>query len=84
MQTGLWHDAFIDGDAAKDAIKSIWNALVDAGVITHTVDNVAYTDDFERLYGRVEKLLPLTRHEVWTKLMNLRKTANSGLKTPVK
>jgi hypothetical protein len=82
MQSGLWHDAFIDGDAARDVCKTLWDALVDAGVITHTVDTIPYTDDFDRLYSRIEKLCPLTRNEVFVTLMNLRK--NGDLKSPRK
>lgn len=64
---------FIDGDEADDAIETTYNALVDSQMIQHSVDTIPYTEDFERLYLRVCKVYPMTRNEMFCKLMNRRK-----------
>lgn len=60
---------------SKDIIERVWNVLKDQDKLFHSVDLCPYTETFERVYRRVRRDLPcLTRNEVWTILINLRKT----------
>lgn len=64
---------YIDGNEVTDAIEDTYNSLAQAELITTSVDFIAYTDDFERLYERVFRVFPITRNETYKRLMNLRK-----------
>lgn len=64
---------FISSDEFKEDVRRTYRALYDAGVISLSVDNIPYTEDFERLYVRVCGRFKVTRNEVFRVLMNRRK-----------
>ena len=64
---------FISSDEFKECVLRIYQALRDAGVIKLSVDNIAYSEDFERVYVRVCGRFDVTRNEVFRVLMNKRK-----------
>ena len=66
----LW----ILGDDFRDSLKDLYTTLYRAGVINHTVDAIPYTEDFEIVYQRIVARYPVTRHEVHSMLMTLRKS----------
>ena len=68
-EDALW----IDGEEASDMVLDAYTALYRTKIVTHSADGIAYTEDFEILYARVSRCLPLTRHEVHQLLMNHRK-----------
>jgi hypothetical protein len=67
----------IDGSEVNIEIGSVYRTLTKAKLIRHSVDTIAYTEDFERLYQRISKYHPLTRNEVFTRLMNQRKVGRA-------
>lgn len=69
----LFQEFEIDGDDASEHIRDVYNALSAGGLITRSVDMIPYTEDFDRLYTRISKVHALTKHEVFTRLMNERK-----------
>jgi cobalamin biosynthesis Co2+ chelatase CbiK len=73
---------YIDGDDHTDMIEKVYNGLKSAKRISHSVDSIAYTEDFERVYERVRRLFPLTRNEVSVALMNLRKQGKCQAPNP--
>jgi hypothetical protein len=68
------NDPHPDGHKAASAfIEEIYNSLVASGHVRLSVDNLPYTEDFERVYLRANARYPRTRNEVHRSLMNARK-----------
>lgn len=66
-------EVFMDGEEARELVVAVYTGLKEAGLIVHSVDSIAYTDDFERVYQRVSRHFPMSRNEVACILMNARK-----------
>lgn len=63
----------IDGEGLSEEIGTVYRALSEAKLISNSADTIPYTEDFERLYERIRQRHPLTRNEVFTRLINERK-----------
>lgn len=63
---------FSDSEATL-AIEDVYETLIADKMITRSVDMIPYTEDFERLYMRINRIYPLTRCDVFERLMSLRK-----------
>ena len=69
----MTHSFDYSDSEATLAIENVYETLVADKMITRSVDDISYTEDFERLYMRISRVFPLTRCEVFERLMNLRK-----------
>ncbi len=59
----------------KKCLVTLWNRLKKEKLISHSVDTIPYTDDFELVFSRVSAKFAVTRREVFVMLVNLRKKA---------
>lgn len=67
-------NVFIDGKDADDLVEQVYHSLAQANLIRLSPDQISYTEDFERLYQRIQSTgIGLTRNEVFCRLINCRK-----------